>query len=185
MQWNTELIALAQKPDQVIATLKLPDGTSRDFTASWVAGCDGAHSAVRELTGITFPGAPYEHVFFVADVEATGGMVPDEVNVYLWREGFHLLFPMRGEDHWRVVGILPEPLRNKPGVGFDDGDPVLAPGSGRWIGVQGLHLVFHLSHPPPQRVAFPSGPMLSAGRRRAYSQPDRRARHEYRAAGRL
>ena len=34
-------------------------------------------------------------------------MVPDEVNVYLWREGFHLFFPMRGTDHWRVVGILP------------------------------------------------------------------------------
>jgi len=23
-------------------------------------------------------------------------MVPDELNVYLWREGFDLLFPMRG-----------------------------------------------------------------------------------------
>ena len=34
-----------------------------------------------------FPGAPYEHVFFVADVTATGSMVADEVNVYLWRRG--------------------------------------------------------------------------------------------------
>ena len=39
-------------------------------TAAWVAGCDGARSAVRELNGIAFPGAPYEHVFFVADAEA-------------------------------------------------------------------------------------------------------------------
>ena len=77
--------------------------------AAWVAGCDGARSAVRELSGITFPGAPYEHVFFVADTEVTGNMVPDEVNVYLWRKGFHLFFPMRGKDHWRIVGILPRP----------------------------------------------------------------------------
>ena len=69
-------------------------------------------SAVRELNGIGFPGAPYEHVFFVADVEATGRMVPDELNVYLLRDGFHLLFPMRGQDHWRVVGILPPELRD-------------------------------------------------------------------------
>ena len=91
----------------------------RGITAAWVAGCDGAHSSVRELSGITFPGAPYEHVFFVADAEVTGSMVPDEVNVYLWREGFHLFFPMRGQDHWRIVGILPPDLRGKDDVNFD------------------------------------------------------------------
>jgi FAD binding domain len=58
-------------------------------------------------------------VFFVADTEATGSMVPDEVNVYLWREGFHLFFPMRGKDHWRVVGILPPKLRRRDDIGFE------------------------------------------------------------------
>jgi 2-polyprenyl-6-methoxyphenol hydroxylase-like FAD-dependent oxidoreductase len=111
--WNTELVGLEQQPDRVVAILKLPDGTSRRIEAAWVAGCDGAKSSVRELNGISFPGEPYEHVFFVADVEATGSMVPDEVNVYLFRQGFHLLFPMRGTDHWRVVGILPPELRNR------------------------------------------------------------------------
>ena len=74
---------------------------------------------MRELSGITFPGAPYEHVFFVADTEVTGSMVPDEVNVYLWQEGFHLLFPMRGKDHWRIVGILPPDLREGNDVEFE------------------------------------------------------------------
>ena len=120
VQWNTELLALAQTPQKIEATLKLPDGGTRLIEAAWVAGCDGAHSAVRELCGIGFPGAPYEHVFFVADVEATGSMVPDEVNVYLWKEGFHLLFPMRGRDHWRIVGILPPALRGREDLRFDD-----------------------------------------------------------------
>jgi 2-polyprenyl-6-methoxyphenol hydroxylase-like FAD-dependent oxidoreductase len=119
VQWNTELVGLVQEPGGVEVTLKLPDGTDKKITAAWVAGCDGAHSSIRELCGITFPGAPYEHVFFVADTEVMGSMVPDEVNVYLWREGFHLLFPMRGNDHWRVVGILPSTLRNKDDVTFD------------------------------------------------------------------
>ena len=119
VQWNTELTSLEQHPTHLAATLRHADGTTRTLTAAWVAGCDGARSAVRELNGITFPGAPYEHVFFVADVEVTGSMVPGEVNVYLWRDGFHLFFPMKGRDHWRIVGILPPALRGRQGVGFD------------------------------------------------------------------
>ncbi len=119
VQWNTELVGLEQEPARVTATLKRPDGSTTAMTAAWVAGCDGAHSAVRERCGITFPGAPYEHVFFVADTQATGSMVPDEVNVYLWREGFHLFFPLRGNDHWRVVGIVPPELRDKSDITFE------------------------------------------------------------------
>lgn len=102
------------------ATLKQPDGATRTIDAAWVAGCDGARSTVRELNRIEFPGAPYEHVFFVADVVMRGTMVPDEVNVYLWKSGFHLFFPMRGTDHWRVVGILPPGLRDREHVTFAD-----------------------------------------------------------------
>lgn len=119
IQWNAELVGLSQEPDKVTATVKSANGVNRTILAAWVAGCDGAHSAVRELSAITFPGAAYEHVFFVADTEATGNMVADEVNVYLWRDGFHLLFPMRGKDRWRVVGILPLELRHRNGLEFD------------------------------------------------------------------
>jgi 2-polyprenyl-6-methoxyphenol hydroxylase-like FAD-dependent oxidoreductase len=125
VQWNTELVGLAQEPGEVTATLRQADGTERKLVAAWVAGCDGGRSAVRELNGIAFPGAPYEHVFFVADVEMTGTMVPDEVNIYLWRDGFHLLFPMRGQDHWRIVGILPKPLRKRDDTTFESVVPSL------------------------------------------------------------
>jgi 2-polyprenyl-6-methoxyphenol hydroxylase-like FAD-dependent oxidoreductase len=63
VQWSTELTALRQERGQVAATLRRPDGTQRSVTAAFVGGCDGSRSAVRELCGITFPGAPYEHVF--------------------------------------------------------------------------------------------------------------------------
>ena len=118
VQWNTELVAFEQHPDHVDVTLKQPDGTLRRLNAAWVAGCDGAKSPVREMCGIGFPGAPYEQVFFVADTEATGRMVPDELNVYLWRDGFHLLFPMRGKDRWRAIGILPKHLRDRDDITF-------------------------------------------------------------------
>ena len=120
VQWNTELVDLVQDAGHVTASLKYPDGTIGEVTAAWMAGCDGSRSAVRELNGIAFEGAPYEHVFFVADVQVTGPMIPDELNVYLWREGFHLLFPMRGTDHWRFVGILPEELRERHDLKFEE-----------------------------------------------------------------
>lgn len=116
--WNTELVALAQGPDHVSATLKAADGSTFEVKATWVAGCDGAHSAVRGLTGIGFPGAPYEHVFYVADTSASGSMVPGEINVYIRRDGFHLFFPLRGRDHWRIVGIVPAHLRNRDDLDF-------------------------------------------------------------------
>ncbi|MES2546427.1 MAG: FAD-dependent oxidoreductase [Pseudomonadota bacterium] len=123
VQWNTELMDLEQQPDCVNATLKLPDGSLHKVSASYLAGCDGGHSTVRELSGIQFPGAPYEHVFFVADTEATGDMVPDELNAFLWHDGFHLFFPMAGKDRWRVIGILPKRLRNQDDVEFSELSP--------------------------------------------------------------
>jgi 2-polyprenyl-6-methoxyphenol hydroxylase-like FAD-dependent oxidoreductase len=125
VHWNTELVALEQHADHVVATVKQPDGSAREITAAWLAGCDGARSPVREMCGIPFTGAPYDQVFFVVDTVATGDMVPGELNVYLWQKGFHLFFPMRGEDRWRVIGILPRELEGRADVAFEDVVPHL------------------------------------------------------------
>ncbi len=125
VEWNSELIAFEQRPDHVDATLRQPDGTTRKVRATWMAGCDGSRSPVREMSAITFPGAPYEHTFFVADTEATGAMKAGELNVYLWQDGFHLFFPMRGQDRWRVIGILPKHLRERDGLTFEEVVPAI------------------------------------------------------------
>ncbi len=136
VHWQTELVDFAQDDNGVTATLKLPDGASRTLTAAFIAGCDGAHSAVRKISGIAFPGAPYEHVFYVADVEMTGTMVPEQVNIYLWREGFHLLFPMRGKDHWRIVGIVPPQLRDTDKLNLDAVMPSLRKEAGANLAIR-------------------------------------------------
>jgi len=125
VQWNTELVALEPTSAHVSATIKMADGRTQVIDATYVAGCDGGRSGVRQMNGIGFPGAPYEHSFFVADTEATGSMVPDELNVQLWRTGFHLYFPMRGNNRWRVIGILPDGLEKKGDVTFEDLAPSL------------------------------------------------------------
>jgi 2-polyprenyl-6-methoxyphenol hydroxylase-like FAD-dependent oxidoreductase len=139
VQWNTELIALNQQANHVTATIKDPDGSTRMITATYVAGCDGSRSAVRELNGIAFPGAPYEHAFFVADTEAVGPMVADELNVFLWRSGFHLYFPMKGTNRWRVIGILPKDLVGKDDVTFDDLAPALLQAGAAGLSFKACH----------------------------------------------
>jgi len=119
-----------------LATLKRKDGSTLEVKAAWVAGCDGTHSTVRSLCGIPFPGALYEHAFFVADTRATGTMAPGELNVYLWRSGFHLFFPMRGSDHWRVVGIVPPDLRARDDLDFDAVVPSLRKEAGSQLSFQ-------------------------------------------------
>ncbi|MGH8598732.1 MAG: FAD-dependent monooxygenase, partial [Gammaproteobacteria bacterium] len=125
VSWRSELVDFKQHANCVTATLKEP-GNLREITAKWLVGCDGAHSTVRERCGIQFSGAPYEQVFFVADTTVTGPMVADELNVFLWPRGFHLLFPMRGVDHWRVVGLIPPELRTKEDLQFKDMLPSVA-----------------------------------------------------------
>jgi 2-polyprenyl-6-methoxyphenol hydroxylase-like FAD-dependent oxidoreductase len=136
IEWNTELVGLVQLPDRVTARVKHPDGSISDVACRWVAGCDGSRSAVRELSAIPFEGAAYEHVFFVADTQMTGPMVPDELNLYFWREGFHLFFPMRGANHWRIVGIVPPHLRGRGDLALDDVIPSIRQEAGADITLQ-------------------------------------------------
>ncbi|WP_405058588.1 FAD-dependent monooxygenase [Kribbella sp. NBC_01505] len=63
-----ELSALVQDSTGVTATFA--DGTS--IRADWVVGCDGARSAVRQLSGIEFPGRDGRFSAVVADVVVDG-----------------------------------------------------------------------------------------------------------------
>jgi hypothetical protein len=56
--------------------------------------------------------------------------VQNELNVYLWRTGFHLFFPMHGTNRWRVIGVLPNELEGKSDVAFADLVPSLRRGAG-------------------------------------------------------
>ena len=63
------------------ARLKRPDGAAETCEAAYIAGCDGAHSTVREALEIGFPGGTYAHLFYVADVEASGAAMNGELHV--------------------------------------------------------------------------------------------------------
>jgi len=90
----------------VIARLKRPDGAEETCEAAYIAGCDGAHSRVRETLQISFPGGTYNHLFYVADVEARGAAVNGELHVALDTTDFLAMFPLKGEGRARLIGTI-------------------------------------------------------------------------------
>lgn len=57
------------------------DETLEVCEASFIAGCDGAHSVVRRSCGIDFAGETYSQLFFVADIEGSGPILNGEAHV--------------------------------------------------------------------------------------------------------
>ncbi len=102
---STELIDF-EMADSIAARIKMPDGNVDTCRAAYIAGCDGAHSRVREQLKIGFGGGTYEHIFYVADVEATGSLANGEIHVGLDRSDFVALFPLKEEGRVRLVGTV-------------------------------------------------------------------------------
>ena len=63
---------------------------------------------MREALGIGFPGGTYEHMFYVADVEASGATMNGELHVALDRTDFLVVFPLKGERRARLIGTVRE-----------------------------------------------------------------------------
>ena len=68
---STRLVGLDQEADRVTATLE-SHGERRTMTASWVVGCDGYHSTVRDLTGIGYEGDVPDEPWAVFDAGLAG-----------------------------------------------------------------------------------------------------------------
>lgn len=113
VEWGTALVGLTQDATGVTVALHVAGGAPETGRAVYVAGCDGARSAVRQALGIGFPGGTYEQLFFVADtvtegltVEAAAGRL---LEVSLAPRTFYGFFPLAG-GRTRIIGLLPEGL---------------------------------------------------------------------------
>ncbi len=90
----------------VRATLVTRDGHTETGDFEYLAGCDGASSTVRYGMGLRFSGGTYEHVFYVADLDAEGPGADGELHVALDEAGFPAAFPLKGDGHVRLVGAV-------------------------------------------------------------------------------
>jgi len=124
---RVELLGFEDGGDGVRARLRSADGTEA-FEAAYLTGCDGASSTVRDGLAVGFPGGTYEHLFYVADVEARAPAMDGQLHGTLDEAEFLLVFPLKGERRARLIGIVrDEAERRRDGLSWDDvGQDVIA-----------------------------------------------------------
>jgi len=103
---GVELVGLAGHTHHVACTLRHLAGRVEDIEARYVVGCDGAHSAVRQLAGIEFTGARYPQTFVLADLDADGPR-REAVHAYMGDDGPLFLFPLGRPATWRMLAMDP------------------------------------------------------------------------------
>jgi 2-polyprenyl-6-methoxyphenol hydroxylase-like FAD-dependent oxidoreductase len=101
---ETELVTFEETAGRMLVRLKQSDGATEGCEVAYVAGCDGAHSTVRETLAIGFPGGAYNHLFYVADVEARGTAMNGEIHAALDTTDFLAVFPLKDEGRARSWG---------------------------------------------------------------------------------
>jgi len=114
VEYETSFISAVQYRDYVRVTLD-KKGQQVETTAAYVAGCDGAHSAVRHLLNLPFEGAEYNDLFMLADVETNDALPGDELQLCPSELGPVAIFPMSATRR-RVVATIEKPEGDAPSL---------------------------------------------------------------------
>lgn len=93
ISWNAELQSLKQSKTGVTAEI-IQDGKKITTTASWVVGCDGGDSAVRNVLNIPLQGNTYKEKFIVADLAIDWGLAKNESHVFLHPSDLFMATPL-------------------------------------------------------------------------------------------
>jgi 2-polyprenyl-6-methoxyphenol hydroxylase-like FAD-dependent oxidoreductase len=104
---RTELKEFQSGSDGVTCKLIHSDGSEEAATASWLIGCDGAHSSVRHQLGKEFIGSTLLSDWILADLHLTGVSGDPAIEIYWHAEGMLALFPLRG-NRYRVIADVGE-----------------------------------------------------------------------------
>lgn len=105
VSWGHELVEATQDTTGVTATVRGGDG-EETVRASWLVGCDGAHSAVRKIAGIGFPGRQIVDATLLADIRADWPLSRTGSTAVLGRDGMLAVMPLPG-GVWRLFAPAP------------------------------------------------------------------------------
>lgn len=99
-----EYIHLEQKEEIVNVFVRhMSSGKEEQIEASWVIGCDGAHSEVRKTLHLFFEGRAFADVFSLADVHVHWPFPHDEVIAFLHAKGVLAALPLPDTNRYRLV----------------------------------------------------------------------------------
>ncbi|HUR03150.1 MAG TPA: FAD-dependent monooxygenase [Nonomuraea sp.] len=109
IEWGVRLVGAQQDRGNVTATVRTATGVDQRIEADWLVGCDGAHSMVRKLAGIAFPGRELIERLLMVDVRAAWPY--DKNGSTTWMDAGHMLsVTALPDDTWRVFTEPPADL---------------------------------------------------------------------------
>jgi 2-polyprenyl-6-methoxyphenol hydroxylase-like FAD-dependent oxidoreductase len=114
VRYGHEFVSSRAHERGIRATVRTQRGTYT-IAARYLAGCDGAHSAVREESAITFAGRSYKERSLLADAPVESVVPPDEARVHIDRNGMVTLFPMNAVLRRIVIAAPHEALPDRAG----------------------------------------------------------------------
>lgn len=114
VEYNTKFVSAEQESDGVSATLDHKGEVSK-CTASFVVGCDGAHSQVRRGVNIELEGGDYDMPFMLADIETSGTLPTDEMQLCPNEHGPVAIFPISA-NRQRIVASIEHPEGEAPSL---------------------------------------------------------------------
>ena len=104
VEYETKFVAAAEQDDHVDVTMDRK-GEPIKLRASFVVGCDGAHSAIRHLLDLPFEGAEYDDTFILADLETNQTLPSDQLQLCPSELGPVAIFPMSATRRRIVASI--------------------------------------------------------------------------------
>ncbi|HTP31950.1 MAG TPA: FAD-dependent monooxygenase [Candidatus Acidoferrales bacterium] len=114
VEYGTRFIGAEKENGHVNVTVDR-NGKPGNLTASLVAGCDGAHSAVRHALGVPLEGGEYRDSFLLADVETNDVLSADELQLCPSESGPLAVFPMSA-DRRRIVATIEQAEGDAPSL---------------------------------------------------------------------
>ncbi|MBV9320580.1 MAG: FAD-dependent monooxygenase, partial [Mycobacterium sp.] len=116
VECQRELRGVEETPDGIVADVAdLTSGQVERVRAKWLVGCDGAHSTVRTLLQIPFPGKDYPDQFVQADVHLDSDLAEGLMTLWLNDQGLMAAMPFREPGVWRLAAqIFPDADGNVP-----------------------------------------------------------------------
>ena len=115
VEWGTELVAVKQVGDRVVAQVR-HDAVYERIEAGWLVGCDGGQGAVRRSCGVPFVGETFEQIrMWVGDLTVAG---LDRDHWHLWRdrEAFLALCPLPSTDQFQFQARIDGDERREPSL---------------------------------------------------------------------
>ncbi|AHM59652.1 2-polyprenyl-6-methoxyphenol hydroxylase-like oxidoreductase [Flammeovirgaceae bacterium 311] len=111
--WQHRLTGIREEQDYLLATIEGVTGEVQELKFSYLLGCDGASSLVREQGGFKYKGKTFSPTFYLADAELDWRLPHGDIYFTIAPGHLSIIFSFREKNKYRIFNFL-NTLSQKP-----------------------------------------------------------------------